>query len=79
MAALLPELGAGINPKDLPEHLGNASVQTTYAIYAHAMPKRKKTSIKSRRHWHQNKLGPFWGQNIKNEKPRFLESGLFPA
>ena len=35
-------LEAGIDPKDLSEHLGHASIQTTYDIYTHVMPKRKK-------------------------------------
>jgi len=35
-------LEAGIDPKDLCDHLGHASIKTTYDIYAYVMPKRKK-------------------------------------
>ena len=35
-------LEAGLEAKDLSEHLGHASIQTTYDRYTHVMPKRKK-------------------------------------
>ena len=35
-------LEAGLEAKGLSEHLGHASIQTTYDIYTHVMPKRKK-------------------------------------
>ena len=35
-------LEAGLAAKGLSEHLGHASIQTTYDIYTHVMPKRKK-------------------------------------
>ena len=35
-------LEAGIDHTDLCDHLGQASIKTTYETYAHVMPKRKK-------------------------------------
>ena len=39
-------LESGWDPKDLCEHLGHTSIKTTYDIYAHIMPKRKKEKAK---------------------------------
>ncbi|MQF67566.1 hypothetical protein FIM07_03895 [SAR202 cluster bacterium AD-802-F09_MRT_200m] len=39
-------LESGWDPKDLCEHLGHTSIKTTYDIYAHIMPKRKKENAK---------------------------------
>jgi len=39
-------LEAGWEAKDLCEHLGHTSIKTTYDIYAHIMPKRKKENAK---------------------------------
>ena len=35
-------LEAGWDPKALCDHLGHTSIKTTYDIYAHIMPNRKK-------------------------------------
>jgi len=39
-------LEAGWEAKDLCEHLGHTSIETTYDIYTHIMPKRKKENAK---------------------------------